>query len=86
MDLLRCIDQTERALIVPPTERLPRRLTQPPRLRRQAHERPEIRPAARAHTRAAEARLADRAVVDHDRSALSLDEEEQLFERPRGFL
>lgn len=82
MHLLRFRGQAKCPLVVPAIERLPRRLTQPPRLQRQAHERPQIRPATRADPRAAKARLADRAEADSSQSALPLDEEQQFFEAP----
>ena len=86
MHLLRFAGQADRSRSVPPIDRLPCRLPQPPRLNGQAHEWPQIRTAARADTRAAKARLADRTVVDHGHSAVSLDEEQELFECARGFL
>ena len=86
MGVLRFRCQDERSLIVSAIERLPRRMTQPPRLHRQYHERRQIRSAARADTRATKARLADRAVVHDGQSALPLDEEQQLFECLRGCL
>jgi hypothetical protein len=75
--------QDERSLRVSALERLPRRLTQPPRFHRQTHERTEIGAAAGADTRTTKARLADRAVVRDGQSALPLDEEQQLFECAR---
>jgi hypothetical protein len=86
MRVLRFRCQGERSLIVSVIERLLRRLTQPPRFHRQSHEWREIRSTARTDSRTTKARLADRAVVYNGQSALSLDEEQQLFECLRGCL
>src|SRR5439155_10502625 len=84
MRVLRFRCEDERTLMVSVIERLPRRLTQPPRLHRHAHKRLQIRSAAGADSRSTKARVADRAVVGDRQSALPLDEEQQLFKRLRG--
>lgn len=84
---VRC--KRKRSLKSPGIERLARHLSQSPRRHREPHQRPQIRPATRAHAGATKARLTDRAMVHHlnrlqaPGSTLSLDEEQQLLERLR---